>query len=114
MLFQRILALWDKAISGLFGLQEIGTGDQKGRNRWIYLIDIGHTIGVVGVDGSIRIMSSYWSVNHHRDGKKLLQRIPVRKDLKDGERLATEEELATYQIELRKEFARNSGGLTTS
>ncbi|MEK7612392.1 MAG: hypothetical protein AAB407_03565 [Patescibacteria group bacterium] len=49
-------------------------------------------------------MTGFWSVNHYYDGNKLLRRILARKDLKTGERLATEEEVLQYQEKLRKEF----------
>ena len=113
MLFQRILALWDKVISEIFRLQAWGTGDERGENQWTYLVDVGRPIGVVGVDGKVHTLMSYWSVHHYYDGKKLLKRIPVRKDLRDDERLATPDEISRHQAEVRKQFA-NSGGLTIS
>ena len=110
MFFQRVLALWDKAISKVFYFGAWGTGDQNGKHRWTYLIDVGHSIGVVGVDGKIHTIMSYWSVRHYYDRKKLLKRVPVRKDLKDGERLATPEEIAQHRVELSEQIARSSGG----
>ena len=114
MFFQRVLALYDKAISEIFWLQSWGDGgesDGKGKNRWIYLVDVGHKkIGVVGVDGKIHTTMRYWAARHYYDGKKLLKRIPVRKDLKEGERLATQEEIAQHQVELRERFAGIPGG----
>ena len=109
MLFQKIFALWDKVISEIFWLQAWGTGDEHGENRWTYLIDVGHPIGVVGANGKIHTLMSYWSVHHYYDRKKLLKRIPVRKNLLDGERLATPEEISRHQAEIRQQFA-NSGG----
>lgn len=111
MFFQRIFALFDKIISEIFRLQAWGTGDEKANNRWTYFVDVGQTVGVVGANGKIHTMMGYWSVHHYYDGKSLLRRIPVRKDLKEGERLATQEEIARHQIELRQKFARTSGGM---
>lgn len=114
MFFQRVLAWFDKIISEVFWLQAWGTGDEKSNHNWIYLVDVGRTIGVVGVDGKIRTMIGYWSVHHYYDGKKFLKRIPVRKDLKAGERLATRKEIVQHQKELSEQFVKTSSGLTIS
>ncbi|TSC61634.1 MAG: hypothetical protein G01um101448_627 [Parcubacteria group bacterium Gr01-1014_48] len=114
MFLQRILALWDKVISEIFRLSSWGTGNEKSLNQWIYLVDIGHTIGVVAATNKIHTIMSYWSVRHYYDGKKLLKRIPVRKDLKEGERLATAKEIVQYQKGFEEQSSRSSGGLTIS
>jgi hypothetical protein len=113
MFFQRILASLDKLLSEIFWLESWGIGDENSKTKWIYFVDIGHTIGVMGTDGKIHTMMGYWSVLHYYDGKKLLKRIPIRKDLKPGERLATLEEIQSHQAELRKRFSEKSG-LTVS
>lgn len=98
MRLQRLLAALDKKISKLFSLQSFGHGNEKGIHQWIYFMNVGPTIGVVGVDGKLHTVMSYYSVRHYVNGKKLQKRIPVRKDLKEGERLATREEIEQYLI----------------
>ena len=112
MFIQRILALFDKVISTVFGFTEVGTGDQKGDNVWTYFFDFGRLISIVGVDGKIHTTSTYSAVRHYRKGKKLLKRIPVRKDLKKGERLATQQETHERQLKLREELSRAHSGVT--
>lgn len=107
MYLQRILASLDKLVSEIFWLQSWGTGDENNKNQWIYFVDVGRTIGVVGVDGKIHTLMGYWSVRHYYDGKKLLNRIPVRKDLKPGERLAIPEEILHHQGETRGQLAKH-------
>lgn len=110
MLFQRFLALLDRAISELFRLQSWGDGFEDRDHRWIHFVDFGPTIGVVGKDGRIHTMMSYWSVRHYYDGQgKLLKRISVRKDLKKGERLATRGEIAAHQRDVRSQFSESRG-----
>jgi len=107
--FQHILASWDKAISDLFHLQSWRTGNTNSDHQWTYFVDFGPTICIVGTDGKIHTMMSYWSVHHYYDRNRLLKRISVRKDLKDGERLATPDEIAQYREESRKRFAEDGG-----
>ena len=99
MLFQRFLVRFDKMISKAFNLEEWRIGEEKGNYECIYLIDVGPTIGVVDADGNIRSMMGYWSVSHKYDGQKLLERIPVRKDLQPEERLATRQEINQYRYQ---------------
>lgn len=111
-LFQLMFALIDKMVSEMFALQSWGTGNEAGENRWTYFVDFGRLIGIVGTDGKIHTLMSYWSVHHYYDGKKLLRRILVRRDLKQGERLATPEEVRHHQDELRERYGTHlCGGL---
>ena len=110
MLFQRLLALLDKATSEVFRLQSWGDGFEDRDHRWVHFVDVGPTIGIVGQDGKVHTMMGYWSVRHYYDGKgKLLKRIPVRKDLKEGERLATKDEIYTHQRDVRRQFSEGHG-----
>lgn len=109
MFFQRIFARVDRILSSLFWLEAWGHGDKNREYRWEYFIDIGKTIGVVGLDGKIHTMMGYWSVRHYYENGKLVKRIPVRKDLGGGERLATNEEIALHQAELRRQHAQRHG-----
>lgn len=113
MYFQRHLASLDKLVSKIFWLQSWGSGDENNENQWIHFVDVGRTIGVVGVDGEIHTLMGYWSVRHYYNGKKLLKRIPVRRDLKPGERLATSEEILRHQT-IRRQLDQTSSGLTIS
>ena len=112
MFLQHILAWIDRAISEVFSLEAWGTGDEEGKHQWTYFISVGRTIGVMGVDGEIRTIMGSRSVHHYYDGKKLLRRIPVRRDLKEGERLATREEIAQHRAEFSERVARTSCGGT--
>ena len=108
-IIQFVLACSDKIFSKLFRLQAWGTGDDLHRHEWIHFVDVGPTIGIAGADGKIRTMMGYWSVRHYYDGAKLLKRIPVRKDLKEGERRATAEEVRLYQAQVMQELSSRPG-----
>ena len=104
MLLQRLLALnfsawFDRAVSEMFQLESWGDGHEDQPHTWIYFATIGSRIGIVGVDGRMHTIMGYFAVRHHYDGQgNLLQRVPVRKDLKQGERLVTEEtEIVRHQ-----------------
>lgn len=99
MYIQRVLARVDKGISAFFGLQEWAHCNTNGDHRWTYFVDIGKAIGIVGADGNVHTVASYWSVRHYNEDGKLVRRIPVRKDLKEGERLATGKEIAQHRAE---------------
>lgn len=107
MLFQRLLALFDKVISKVFRLQSWGDGFEDRDHQWIYFVDFGSIVGIVGQDDEVHTMMGYWSVRHYYDGRgKLLKRIPVRKDLKEGERRATQEEIALHREKVYRRFSR--------
>lgn len=102
MLIQRLLAWVDEIISEVFWLQSWGDGDESWNNRWTYFVDLGPRIGIVGTNGIIHTIMGKWSVHHHYCGGTLLKRIPVRKDLKEGERLATKEEITQHLEDARR------------
>ncbi|HEY4523798.1 MAG TPA: hypothetical protein VJK04_02925 [Candidatus Paceibacterota bacterium] len=109
MLRQRILAWFDEVISSLFNMSSLGSGNDQGGHIWTYFFDIGPRIGIVGNDSKIHTVTGYFSVQHYYNGDKLLKRIPVRKDLASGERLATSEEIRQHQKELS--LRSHSGGM---
>ena len=93
MVIQKFLSLCDRVISSAFSLEVWGTGDEKGTYRWTHFGKFGRSVGVVGTDGEIRTLMGFWAVSHHLEKGKLTKRVFVRKDLREGERLATEEEI---------------------
>ena len=100
MVTQKLLSLFDRAISSVFRLEKWAIGDDDGTYRCTYFVDKGRTIGVIGVDGEMRVMMGYWAVHHHLEKGKLTKRVLVRKDLKEGERIATEAEIRQHISEL--------------
>ncbi len=107
--FRSLLGKMDEAISDALRLSSWGDTADPQHERWIFYVDRGRTIGIVGTDGRIHTLMGYHSVRHYYEGDRLVRRIPVRKDLKPGERLATWPELIRHQRELREQFANASG-----
>jgi hypothetical protein len=97
MRLQRMLAQLDEAICSRLDLESWGDGDMLGKHCHVYFVGVGPSIGIMGIDGRIHTVMGYFSVRHYYDGSELLRRIPVRKDLKIGERLVTEEEILQHQ-----------------
>lgn len=97
MLLQRILASLDILVSKLFKLEHWTTGSMEGIHERTFYVRHGHLFGIVGVDGFVHTMMHSCVVKHRYNGKVLIRRIRVIKDLKMGERLATPEELEARQ-----------------
>lgn len=102
-MFQRFLAFLEKTISKALSLQSSRTiNEEKNESIHEYFFDFGSRIGIVGTNGKIHTVTGYWSIRHYyyydnKDGEiLLLQRVPIRKDLKEGERLATRKELLDW------------------
>ena len=113
MLQTRIFAWIDRFLTNTFrlgGTLGLGTSGSEITQR-IYYIGIGRgpTIGIVGVDGQIHTLIGYWSVRHYLEEGRVVRRVPVRKDLKKGERLATRGEIVAYQKKRQEEWARVPG-----
>lgn len=96
MILQKFLAFLDRFISELFQIQSSGTIFEEERSKWEYFFDFGPRIGIVGTDEKIHTVTGYWAIRHYYDGSRLLKRASTRKDLKDGERLATPDELLCW------------------
>ncbi len=117
MLFQRIFALFDKIVTRVFSMSSsyFGSQDEEGYGKgcWSYFCHFGRRICIIGIDGKIHTLTGYWAVHHYviRDskGERLLRRIPARKDLKNGERLATGKEVVVEQTRMREEFEQRFG-----
>ena len=112
MLFQKILYRLDQLVSWTFNLMVSGGGDENGEFMWSYHQDVGPPIAIVGANGRIHTLTGYFTVHHYLDKGNLVKRIPARKDLKEGERLATQEEVFRHQGELQvAAFARRGKGM---
>jgi hypothetical protein len=111
MFFQRIRAWIDVMVTDLFGLSSMGTGNPNKENLWTYFADWGPTIGIVGANGRVHTLVGYWAVHHYHAGHTLTKRIPVRNDLKRGERLATRKEIEQRRKEITKGFRESVGGI---
>ena len=111
MFIQKMLARIDSAISLMFKLEFWILGSTSGPHERLFYLNSGKRIGIVGTDGTIRTIMGYWTVMHECDGSKVLRRVLVRKDLLEGERLATEADFRNYDERRRVEM-KNSSGLT--
>lgn len=97
-MFLQILTFLDRTISELFRLQSSGTILEEGKSVWEYFFDFGPRIGIVGIDGKIHTVTGRWAIQHYYEGNKLLKRVSALRDLKDGERLATFNELRDWEL----------------
>ena len=112
MFLQKILCRWDQLVSWTFNLMVSGGGDENGEYKRSYHIELGPRIAIVGANGRIHTLTGYFTVHHYLDKGELIKRIPVRKDLKEGERLATQEEVFRHQGELQAaSFTRRGKGM---
>lgn len=89
MLFQRLLARWDKFISNLLRLSRDTTSSGQGTpSVSCFYTMLGPRIAIVNEARGVRILTGLFTMRHYydRDGK-LIRRLPVRKEVKKGERL---------------------------
>jgi len=95
---QKILAQCDRFISNFF---EITSSGSKGgsEERWVYFFTFGPRIAIVGTNGKIHRLTGYFAIEHFYKNGTLIKRVPVRKNLAEGERLATNDEIAKWQEE---------------
>jgi hypothetical protein len=107
--FRTLLGKLDVAVSEFFWLQSWGDTSNPERERWTFYVDRGHTIGIVGTDGKVHTMVGYHAVNHYYEGGRLARRVPVRRDLKPGERRATAQEIDDHRRELSEHFSHAHG-----
>jgi len=114
MFLQRLLARWDKFISNLLQLSRDTTSGGEGTSSISSFYGLlGSRMAIIDTNGEIRILTGLYTIHHlYYDGQgKLLKRVSVRKDLKKGEHLATQEEIGLYREKLRKQFSENFSGM---
>jgi hypothetical protein len=106
---QRILGWFDREVSNFLWITSMGDGDRKGTSSWCFFSCFGPRVAIVGVDGRIHTLTGRYTINHKYRNGKLVRRIPARKDLEPGERLATGAEIVQYQRELSERFSHAHG-----
>lgn len=111
MLVQRLLATIDILMSKVYRFESWDDSSPNGESTWLYCVGQGKRVGIVGADGKVHTILGSRTVRHYYRRRYLTRRILVRKDLKEGERLATQREIDQYQDEARERWS-EAGGLT--